>query len=207
MKYDKYQYLYPPRPETKIPRGALGFYEGRGWWAQKKKNGTCTVIFCHGMEKPIFKTRHNDNHKLWTPNDEHNKFFRDLSPKWNVFVGELLHSKVTGGPKNFLYLFDQLVRDGEQLTDKTFAQRQMILQNHWGRFQNEDKGDHLQVHEHIGIVKNYHRDFDKLFENLGIEDEGLVLKNPHAKLKPCSKADSNKGWQVKCRIPHKNYGF
>ena len=60
MDYTEYSYLYPPRPDAKVPQGMLGFYEKRGWIAQVKKNGTCTVIFAH-KDKVIFKTRHGDD--------------------------------------------------------------------------------------------------------------------------------------------------
>jgi hypothetical protein len=35
----------------------------------------------------------------------------------------------------------------------------------------------------------------------------LVLKRPNALLLPCFKEGANSGWQVKSRVPHKNYGY
>jgi hypothetical protein len=125
MKYTEYEYLWPPRPEKKVPPTTFGFYQKRGYWAQVKKNGTCTVIFARGKEV-IFKTRHNDDHKAWSPQPEHVKFFQSDSDTWNVYVAELLHSK-TPHIKNHLYIFDIIVRDGEQLTGMSFADRQVEL--------------------------------------------------------------------------------
>jgi hypothetical protein len=202
MNYAEYQYLWPPRPEQKIARPQLSYYENKGWWAQKKKNGTCTLVFARGAQV-IFKTRHNDDHKLWSPKREHISFF--AGPKaWNVYVAELLHSKVAGGPKDQLYIFDVLVSNGDYLVGSTFADRQVLLHD---RFEGKDEGDQVRVSPYVTIAKCFDEGFAQMFDNLAPEDEGLVIKNPLAPLKPCYKPDSNAGWQVKCRIPHKNYSF
>jgi hypothetical protein len=203
MKYDEYAYLWPPRPEQKIPKDLLRMYEKKGFWAQKKKNGTCTVIFAKGKQV-IFKTRHNDDHKLWTPTPEHTRFFQG-SNNWNVYVAELLHSKVTNGPKNQLYVFDKIVHEGEQLVGSTLKDRYDLLTNQWEL--GDDEGDQTRVHDYVSVVHNYTKDFASLFLNLNPEDEGLVLKDPKAALKACMKQDANNKWQVKCRIATKNYSF
>lgn len=201
-------YLFPPRPEKKVPQGMLQFYENRGWWAQKKKNGTCTVIFVDGSDV-TFKTRHPDdndgNHKLWTPLPEHIKTFQTRKGSRHVYVAELLHSKVSGGPKNQLFIFDYIVEHNMQLIDATFKERMSILGNRWKI--RGDEGDQLRVNEYVSIAHCYTSGFAELYDDLKPEDEGLVLKNPEARLKPCFKGDSNSSWQAKCRIPHKNYSF
>lgn len=201
MNYDSYQYLWPPRPEQKIPQGMLPFYEKRGFWAQVKKNGTCTVIFAR-RDEVIFMTRHNDQHRMWSPTPEHVRFFQGFQ-NWNVFVAELLHSK-TPRIKNQLYVFDQIVDDGVHLVGTSFEERQLVLQSRWEPI--ADEGDQTRVHDYVSVANNYTGDFAKLFTTLKPEDEGLVLKDPKAKLRACLKQDSNAG-QVKCRVPHKNYSF
>lgn len=204
--YNSYRYLWAPRPETKIAVPMLGFYEKRGFWAQTKKNGTCTLIFARRNEI-IYKTRHPDvhdgDHRLWRPEGDHNAFFAERQ-KWNVYVAELLHSKVTGGPKNELYIFDIIVSDSVELTGTTFGERQALLHD---RFTGKDEGDQIRIAPRITLAKCIDEGFAERFKHLKPEDEGLVLKDPNAKLKPCLKIDSNAGWQVKCRIPHKNYSF
>lgn len=206
MNYTDYQYLFPPRPEMKIAKENLGFYQKRGYVAQKKKNGTCTVIFAKG-DQVIFKTRHPEiedgNHRMWTPQEDHIKFFSG-SEGFNVFVAELLHSKVTGGPKHELFIFDQLVKDGISLAGTTFGSRMLDMMKTFG---GESESDQYRIADRITLAKCFGGGFTKLFETLAPEDEGLVLKDPKAILLPCFKADSNKGWQVKCRIPHSNYSF
>lgn len=206
MRYDEFSYLFPPRPETKIAQPQLSFYENEGWWAQKKKNGTCTVIFARGNEI-IFKTRHPElddgEHKLWKPEGDHNAFFAGRA-KFSVFVAELLHSKVKGGPRSELYIFDQLVHEGQQLVGSTFAERQELLHD---QFSGTDEGDQVRIAPRITLAKCFNEGFGEMFANLKPEDEGLVMKDPLATMKPCFKRDSNSAWQVKCRIGHRNYTF
>ena len=207
MNYTEYAYLWPPRPERAINKPMLGFYQNRGFVAQKKKNGTCTMIFGRG-DQVIFKTRHKDNndgnHKLWTPQEEHVRFFQG-EKNWNVFVAELLHSKVAGGPKNELYIHDQIVRDGVQLVGESFQSRQAALLAKFSGGRPED--DQYRLAPKITLAKNFVSGFTKLFETLKKEDEGLVLKDRAAPLRACLKANSNSMWQVKCRITHANYSF
>lgn len=208
MRYEAYRFLWPPRPEKAAPPELIGFYERRGWIAQIKKNGTCTVIFSRGDEV-IFKTRHNDDHKSWSPQPSHSEFFAGRGD-WNVYVAELLHSK---GPtvKNHLYLFDILVNDGEALIGTTLNERQQILQE---RFPSP-KADILGSRAGIG-ARMIAQDVSQAapianpsaaWPTLGPLDEGFVFKDPAAKLAACIVPSSNGGWQTKIRRPHENYSF
>lgn len=203
MKYDAYRYLWPPRPETKIPPALIGFYEKRGWWGQVKKNGTCTVIFSHG-DDVVFKTRHDDDHKAWAPQPEHAIFFKGRE-QWNVYVAELLHSK-TANVKNHLYLFDILVSDGEDLSGTSFADRQAILLGRYPGNGGAGLGA-TRVTKQVSRATCYTRDFERVWSELAAEDEGIVFKDPASKLAPCVTQTANAMWQVKCRRPHSNYSF
>lgn len=205
MKYDQYSYLYPPRPETKIPPAMTNFYDSRGWIAQAKLNGTCTLIFTNGTDC-VFKTRHNEDHKAWTPKSEHISFFNStVSEGWNVFVAELMHSK---GPelKDMLYVFDILVHAGKQLVGTTFAERQDILASLIPGVEHELWYEHnrnvVRAKNHVGPTLDL---YSKITETSYVE--GVVMKNPKARLDFCFKEGNNKNWQVKCRKTTKNYGF
>jgi len=213
MEYTTFQYLWPPRPDNKIPSGMLGFYEKRKWIAQVKKNGTCTVIFARGKEV-IFKTRHKDdedgNHKQWSPTPEHIKFFQSDSTEWNVYVAELIHNK-TPHIKNQIYIFDQLVKDGVQLVGMSFEDRHNQLMNKW-EIKSEEFDQH-RIGDFVSIAKNLSGDLKKIYDMITPKDgalkenEGLVLKDLKAKLRPCFQQKANSAWQVKCRVIHKNYSF
>lgn len=208
MDYTEFKYLFPPRPTKSVLPTSMKFMAKLGYGAQKKKNGTCTLIFTKGSEVR-FKTRHLDiadgEHRSWAPNKKHNEFFGSLSPHWNVFAAELLHNK---GPsvKNELFIFDQLVNDGISLVDTTFSERQGLLVDRWGK-KFVDEGDQFRIHEHITIARTFLTGFADLYSNLGPLDEGLVFKFMRGKLAPCVKETSNTDWQSKCRIPQRNYSF
>jgi hypothetical protein len=186
----------------------LSSYEAKGWIGQIKKNGACTVAFSNGTQT-IFKNRHNGDHKLWRPETDHNKFFADLSVngQWVVFEAELLHSK-GNSVKSTLYIFDILVWQGNYLTGKTFVERQSLLQEIFAGRLQDGNDDHWVLEKRIWLAKPLTKDFHKTWKALThSEDEGIVLKDPNAKLKLCNKPNSNSDWQFKARRPHKNYGF
>lgn len=207
MRYDGYRYLWPPRPEKSAPPALIHFYERRGWVAQVKKNGTCTVVFSCA-DVVTFKTRHDEDHKAWQPLPEHHSFFAGRTG-WNVYVGELLHSK---GPhlKNHLYLFDILVSDGVELIGKSFVARQDILQARFPTAVTDITGSRAgigarRITEHISHASLVNP--AKTWARLGDLDEGVVFKDPRALLQPCVAQTANGSWQVKIRRPHTNYSF
>lgn len=211
MDYNEYSYLFPPRPETKIAQCQLSFYEKRGWVAQVKKNGTSTVIFAKGDEV-IFMTRHADEkgkgiaHKMWTPKQFHRDFFAGRSDKWNVYVAELLNDK-TPSIKDHLYIYDQIVHNGKQLIGTNLIQRHEILHCMLMTPEVVEESDLYRLGMGFSIARNLRSGFADVFTRLKPEDEGLVLKSVTGKLEPCFKETANRGWQVKSRIPHKNYDF
>lgn len=186
-------FYYPPRPERAIASSLISWFEDRGYIAQIKKNGTCSVISIDSNGTPTWKTRHNEAHKAWTPTEELNNYFSGF--KDSIFVGELLHSK---GPsvKDTIYLFDVLRYLGKDLVGKTFVERQNILKSV------------VPLSEKIILAKTHSKCLRGLYDSLSDPlDEGLVLKNPNAVLKDCLRNGLNAGWQVKCRKSTKNYSF
>src|ERR1700756_4000556 len=128
MEYDSFAYLTPPRTEAKIPPSLLSMYEEGGWLAQVKKNGTNSVIFVPPTREPFAYNRHGERHKAWEFDAESARFFKKLPGRnWYVFNAELLHSKVSGGPRNTNYLHDVLVYDGTYLLGRTYLERYNLL--------------------------------------------------------------------------------
>jgi hypothetical protein len=217
MKYDEYRYLWPPRPETKIPSASLQMYEKLGWIGQYKKNGTCNLVFVSPEKDLTFRTRHDEPHKLWSPTKESSDLFRKLPGSgWYVIVTELLHSKTAADIKDTHYIFDILVADGEYLVGKTFAERQQILRDLFLHGNEVEEYSHYVLNSNVWLAKTITSGFRELWNqtddiasktNGAPTDEGLVLKNPKAKLELCSKQKSNVSWAIKCRVSHKNYTF
>lgn len=217
----KPQYLFPPRPKNCTSREALLFFEKtKKWVAQFKKNGSCGIIHVSPDHEITYYNRHGEK-STYSPSAEFREFVSlHLSNGWNVFVGEIMRS--TGE----VYLHDILVLDGNYLLDVEYEKRYDIL---WGMtgLEDSERGHcpnctkpladceckmpptHYTILDKVWLAINHTVNFEKLFEmiqNPAI-DEGLVLKDPKAKLKPCNKKTDNNAWCVKCRKSTKNYGF
>lgn len=212
MRYENFEFLWPPRPEKAIPKALLGFYEKKGWVAQAKANGTCNVIAVSPDRTLVCMNRHNETHKLWHPTAASSEAFKRLvGDGWFVFVGELLHSKVAadkGGVRDTNYLHDVLVADGEHLVGKSYRERHSLLCSLFLRGDAPETKTHFKASEKTWIAKIVERDFTDFYASLETaEDEGLVIKDPNASLAFCGKQTANGHWQVKCRKATKNYGF
>ena len=220
MRYEGYTYLWPPRPDTAIPDNMLHFYEKRGWVAQMKKNGTCTVVFVSPEGEIIYKTRHNDDHKMWHPTDKSSAIFKDLPGEgWYVFVVEVLHNKTTL-VKDTVYIFDIMVNDGDLLVGKTFTERMDMLKEIFGVHDAENvisisNTSHYVLNSNAWLARTIEGNFESIMRIANNQkpkegapiDEGIVLKNPNAKFDMPGRKTSNSKWQVKCRVAHKNYDF
>lgn len=207
MRYDAFEYLYPPRPEKAVASGVLPFYEQMGWVGQIKMDGTCNVIAVNPERNRIVAmNRHNAEHKAWVPTVNSTEPFLSLPGSgWYVFVAELMHSKVPG-IRDINYVNDILVANGEYLVGENYLNRYSLIRT---LFPNgTDMGTHFEVHKNLWIAKIYRSDFKNIFAGLNKpEQEGIVLKDTKAKLVICSREGSNVHWSAKCRRPTKLKGY
>lgn len=203
--YDKFVYMFPPRPSNAVLPSLISFYENRGWIGQIKKNGSCAVWAVSPDKQFIVMNRHNSPFTNWSLDYANYEAFKALPDKWFVFAGELLHHK-TKNIKDVFYIFDILVNNGEQLIGSKFYERSNILS---GMFATTVEEDHsYKISNKLWLAKNYDIGLNNLYNNLlDPSDEGLVLKDPNSLLSPCFHSDSNTNWMVKIRKAHKNYGF
>lgn len=219
MDFTKYTYLWPPRPKKAIPVSMMNFYQKRGFVGQYKKNGTCNVMYVTPEREVIAKTRHDTDHKAWQPTEASSAIFKALpGDKYYVFITELMHSKVRG-LRDTHYIHDVVVADGEYLVGKTFIERQAILAELFLTGNEAETYSHYVLNDNVWLAKLIEGDFKPAMAGIqemadkakeaehSVENEGLVLKDPNAKLVVCGKQTSNSNWQVKCRVQHKNYSF
>ena len=184
--------IWPPRPEAAIAPQLIPFFENRGYVAQIKKNGTCSVAVVDPQGNVEFRTRHWEPHKAWVPTDDVTRYFSGFPD--SVFIFELLHSKTTT-VKNTAYVFDVVRRLGRDLTGVPLMERLSMLTDGDGN-------------PHVQIACTYSVGLKKLYEGLvAPEDEGVVLKDPQSVLRPVFRDGLNSAWQVKCRRGTKNYSF
>lgn len=204
IPYIKKTYISPPRAENAIPPGLLKTYQRKNWIAQIKKNGTNSVIFVAPDKTVTAMGRHNNGHKLWEFTKASEALFKTLPGHgWYVLNAELMHSKVAG-MRDINYIHDILVEDGDYLLGTTYAQRYARLLMLFLKDHAKGTNSHFILDDHTWLAKNHSGSFVDLFDSLSApEDEGLVLKNLQGRLVP----KDNSGWSVKCRRPHKNFGF
>jgi hypothetical protein len=208
MEYTKFAYIPPPRAEAKIPFGLLSIYEDGGWLAQVKKNGTNSVIFVPPDRVPYAYNRHGERHKAWEFDKESARLFAKLPGRnWYVFNAELLHNKVSGGPRNTNYLHDVLVYDGTYLLGRSYAERYALLDKLFRRYATGEEFGHFVLNPSTWLAINFTSKFKQIFkeELSGGEDEGLVLKDPQGLLATTDGKGAN--WMAKIRKPAKNFGF
>jgi ATP-dependent DNA ligase len=207
-------YLYPPRPRQAITVNQLPGVERRGYWAQVKKHGTSNLIIVDpdngssrdrrlGASARTVRcyNRHGGEHKAWQLTEASVRQFRRLAGAgYYVFTAELLHSKVHGiRDTNFVY--DILVHNGDYLVGRTFAERQEILKSVFLRGRTPTPTySHYTLDDNTWLAVNHTKGLQTVFTSLTKnEDEGLVLKDPKARLRLCGRPNNNSEWQVKCR--------
>jgi len=208
-EYKAWKYLYPPRPEHVVTSDLLRLYEGRGWVAQYKKNGTCVTVTIAPEGKVTVCDRRGGVLKSWQCTARLKDILRAQVPaqRWTMLVAELMHSK-TPTIKDTLYIRDIIVYQDTHLIGTTFTERQLILDALFPR-EGAESYSHWQLTEGVWRAKVLTSGFEALFLSIKQPkiDEGLVLFDPNGKLKWCVKPTSNESWQVKCRHPTKNYQF
>ena len=214
MPYDKWSYIYPPRPKTAVPYEDIVRYKDGRWMAQLKLNGTRNLIFVSPEGDVEFWNRHNEKHRAWIPTPTIIEAVRRqfACGKWVVLDSELLHSKHPD-VKNTIYLFGALVLDSSYLVGESYESsydrlaivcgNPTTLVDGYGGFVS-DLGGGLWLARMIE-----HDRWDEAWavaQNTPIV-EGVVLKRVKAKLEMGCSADNNGSWMIRCRKPTKNFQF
>lgn len=207
--YNKFRYIFPPRPKNAIPVDELDFWDNNTLLSQPKLNGSNSLIFTNG-EKVIVMNRHNQtltNVRVTT--DEIKSIYKG-NGEWMVLNAEYMNKSQndeTGRPFNHKFvIFDILVLEGNYLVGTTFEQRVAILNDLYDQVDCEK--EHLYgISENIYRVKSYNGGFLDLYNDLIKIDmyEGLVMKRKNAKLELGTNEMNNVKSQIKCRRKTKNY--
>jgi ATP-dependent DNA ligase len=211
LKYNKFRYLYPPRPKNAISPEDLNYYDNGNFLCQCKLNGSNCVIFTNG-EDFFVMNRHKQrltNFKI--TREELSEVYRG-DGEWMIINGEYMNkSQNDENGKVFnhkLVIFDILAYNGEYLVGSTFSERLELLDKIYGK--NESEKDYLySISNGVYRVKSYSTDFKKIFDEFIKIDmiEGLVIKRSNAKLEPGLTESNNTRWQIKARRATKNYKY
>lgn len=210
MKYDKFRYIYPPRPKNAFPPSDLGYWDNGSLIGQPKLNGSNATIFI-GDNKIITMNRHNQKLNGFKLQSEIESLFKNKDG-WFVLNGEYMNkAKNDEWGQQFnhkLVIFDVLVYESLHLLGSSTVDRIRILDKMFSS--DECKWKYLtQISENIFKVRSYESGFENLFNDLTKIDmiEGLVLKRKSARLENGIREDNNSNWMLKTRKPHKNYKY
>ena len=218
IPYLNFNYIYPPRPEFKIPPKELDTFDTGEYVVQPKYNGTCCIVFTNGTEVYVYN-RHKQPMAWYSPDID----FKGLahSDQWYVYTGEYLNKGKLGESgakeKDKFIIWDILVWAGQYLIGDDLLTRINLLEETYPCQRGKIGENGLEMYEHLchtnlnGIYKapSYMNGFLKLFEDISKTDlyEGLVLKKIESKLSYGFQMLNNHDWQIKCRKPTKVYHF
>lgn len=227
IKYEKYRYIFPPRPENAVHVDAIAEYDNGEYMGQPKLNGDSMLVFTNG-EELVYMNRHNKAFKKAMPNMDRLKQLHrqtvkpgSADKKWIVLVGEYMDKgKRNEWGENFngnFVIFDVLVLDSVQLIGRTFEERERMLDKLYGTDDKEITKDGVRQHEFLYVtavpgvyrVKSFRESLRAVWNRLVEIDmyEGLVLKRAKAKLENGVSERNNTSSQVKIRKETKNYKF
>jgi ATP-dependent DNA ligase len=218
IPYLNFNYIYPPRPEYKIPPKELDNFDTGEYIVQPKYNGTCCIVFTNGTQVYVYN-RHKNPMSWYCPDIDFKG--RALSDQWYVYTGEYLNKGKLGEngvkEKDKFIIWDILVWANQYLIGDDLLTRLNLLEETYPCQRAKIGKDGLEMYEHLchtnlnGIYKapTYTNGFLKLFEDISKTDlyEGLVLKKIDSKLSYGFQMQNNHDWQIKCRKPTKVYHF
>jgi len=210
MKYDKYSYRYPPRPELQIPPEVLDELDQQEvFLAQPKLNGSCMELFTNGDEDIVMNRHKKSFSNFKMDMKELNALHRGEG--WMVLVGEYMNKNKKDETKKHwnqkFVIFDILVYNGEHMLRSTFSERQNLLNDLYPS--NITKLCLRPISENCFRVQSIMSGFKEAYDLITPFDiyEGLVLKRKDGKLENGISTTNNTRTQLKCRKPTKNYSF
>lgn len=206
-------YHYPPRPEQACAVPQINAYEADGWVAQLKMDGTCGVISVTAAGGWNAMSRHGPDMpmKRWNHTAEHRRDMQALcaGDGLYVFCAEVMDGRVNEPhlDKKPIFIHDILVADGRPLTGKTYDERLALLATLTQAPEPTQNAPFHVITDRVYLARTYRSDLVKTYRELERmrqwfpEYEGLVLKNPRARLANCDRNGPNAKWQVKSRFP------
>lgn len=209
INYEKFRYIYPPRPEINLPSSELVKYDNGLWFGQPKLNGSNVTIFTNGTELHIYNRHNSPLSNVKMTNQEFLSLHRGKG--WFVLNGEYMNkAKINSKGEAFnhkLVIFDALVYNGTQTIGMSFDERIKLLNT---LFKTTEYDGYInKVDNNVYIVKSFYENFDTIYQKIVQIDmyEGWVLKKRTSKLKNGLSEKNNTDSQIKFRKPTKNYSY
>ncbi len=209
ISYNRYRYIYPPRPEINLPSSELNKYDNGLWLGQPKLNGSNITIFTNGVELHVYNRHNSPLSNVKMTKEDFLSLHRGNG--WFVLNGEYMNkSKLNGKNEVFnhkLVIFDVLVYNGIQTIGMTFEERINLLNKLY--VQSDYDGFINKVSDKVYMVKSFYENFHQTYQKIIQTDmyEGWVLKKRNTKLKNGISEKNNTDSQMKFRKPTKNYSY
>lgn len=209
IPYKNFRYIYPPRPENKVPLVNLSEYDNGTYMGQPKLNGSNLTVYTNGIEVFLM-----NRHKGTLSNIKVDKqVFIDLhrGEGWMAINGEYMNKNKKDGngePFNHKFvIFDVLVYNDKQTVGKTFKERKNLIKSLYET--TEYDGFIEKINSEVYVVKDFYSMFVNIYTKLIQIDmyEGLVLKLSNTKLKNGVSQKNNTETQIKIRKETKNYNY
>lgn len=203
------KYIFPPRPENKIPRSSLDKFDNGMFIAEPKFNGSCCEPYIE-VDSIKIMNRHKNFLTGVKIKDEEFRSILDVGDG-NLYVGEYMNKSKKdkfGNVFNHKFIiFDIIVLRGEHLIGKTFLERYNILLDLFDFISEDDLT--YKISENIYLTKIFETNFCEIWDDITKIDmiEGLVLKKKNAKLETGITEKNNVKSQIKCRKETKNYSY
>lgn len=221
LPYNKYHYIFPPRPEHKAELHNIGIYDDGTYIAQPKYNGSCCMVFMDPAVSFLrIMNRHREDITL-VHRDKIDFMGAYRGTGFMVLAGELLNKNKLGEdgePFNQKFItWDIIVYNGAYLVGNTVEYRLNLLEELYPCTRMRVNENGREFFNHIcgtgitGIYRapSYTGNFQELYNELVKVDlyEGLVLKRRNAKLALGYSERNNSDYQIKFRKETKNYKF
>jgi ATP-dependent DNA ligase len=210
VKYNKFRYVYPPRPKNAVSPEDLNYYDNGNFLCQCKLNGSNCLIFTNG-DSHFVMNRHKQRLTGFKLGDQIADFYRG-DGEWMILNGEYMNKSKSDENENIFnhkfVIFDILAYNGEYLLGSTFSERVQLLDSIYGT--NDSDKDYLySISDDVYRVKSYETGFKNTFDELTPIDmiEGLVMKRKNAKLELGATELNNVKSQIKCRKRCKSYKY
>ena len=207
IRYESFQYIFPPRPKNPIQSKDLKIWDNDMMVAQPKLNGTNCTVYMDGQNVYVYNRHGQRMSNFDLDKQELQSLYRGKG--WMVLNGEYMNKskKDQFGEifNNKFCLFDILVFENNYLVGKTFQERINMLNDFYG-----EPNEVLHcITPNVFRIKSFYTEFEKLYNSLVSTDmmEGLVLKRKSAKLEVGSTENNNIKSQIKVRKPTKNYKY
>lgn len=208
MKYSKYKYIYPPRPEKKISPDSLSVFDNGKYIAQPKLNGSLMQVYTDGKDV-IVMNRHKSKLNYKINKEELISLHRGKG--WILLCGEYMNKgQKDENNKRWsdkFVIFDILVYNSDHLIRTTFAERYELLRKLYP--DNLVKEQLHGISENCFRVNSIRSKFSDIFNKITKFQmyEGVVMKLADGKLENGITSNNNTRTQIKCRKQTKNYAF